>query len=452
MKGITFFVFIFYFSAVFGQLNPTTRILFILDASNSMNSSWGSQTRIQSAREVLNQELEALRNVPNTEIALRIYGHQTPFNNLEQDCNDTKLEVPFGINNLEQIKLKIKTVEAKGATPIARSLEAAAGDFPDTLARNIIILITDGLESCDNDPCIIAKKLKTKGVKVTPFVIGLGMDMSYLDKFSCIGTYSDAEDKESFRNVFKNILNTVLEKTSVQVNLNDITGKPTETNVTMFFYEAGTATLKYTFVHTLNRFGNPDTLYLDPAIAYDLKVNTTPTLLKTGITLKKHVHNTINISAPQGFIRLTSMKSNYNPRFEMRVIPKGDSKTLLSQTYNDIYKYLIGTYEVEILTIPRIYKTVEVTQAAVSTISIDAPGELAYTFNKPLIAQLFLQDKTGFWNGVYTFSDSSTAGKILIQPGTYKLVYRTKDMKSSGYTHEKIITITSNKTNTLNIN
>lgn len=452
MKGITLFVFIFYFSAVFGQLNPTTRILFILDASNSMNSSWGSQTRIQSAREVLNQELEALRNVPNTEIALRIYGHQTPFNNLEQDCNDTKLEVPFGINNLEQIKLKIKTVEAKGATPIARSLEAAAGDFPDTLARNIIILITDGLESCDNDPCIIAKKLKTKGVKVTPFVIGLGMDMSYLDKFSCIGTYSDAEDKESFRNVFKNILNTVLEKTSVQVNLNDITGKPTETNVTMFFYEAGTATLKYTFVHTLNRFGNPDTLYLDPAIAYDLKVNTTPTLLKTGITLKKHVHNTINISAPQGFIRLTSMKSNYNPRFEMRVIPKGDSKTLLSQTYNDIYKYLIGTYEVEILTIPRIYKTVEVTQAAVSTISIDAPGELAYTFNKPLIAQLFLQDKTGFWNGVYTFSDSSTAGKILIQPGTYKLVYRTKDMKSSGYTHEKIITITSNKTNTLNIN
>lgn len=452
MKGITFFVFIFYFSAVFGQLNPTTRILFILDASNSMNSSWGSQTRIQAAREVLNQELEALRNVPNTEIALRIYGHQTPFNNVEQDCNDTKLEVPFGINNLEQIKLKIKTVEAKGATPIARSLEAAAEDFPDTLARNIIILITDGLESCDNDPCIIAKKLKTKGVKVTPFVIGLGMDMSYLDKFSCIGTYSDAEDKESFRNVFKNILNTVLEKTSVQVNLNDITGKPTETNVTMFFYEAGTATLKYTFVHTLNRFGNPDTLYLDPAIAYDLKVNTTPTLLKTGITLKKHVHNTINLSAPQGFIRLTSMKSNYNPRFEMRVIPKGDSKTLLSQTYNDIYKYLIGNYEVEILTIPRIYKTVEVTQAAVSTISIDAPGELAYTFNKPLIAQLFLQDKTGFWNGVYTFSDSSTAGKILIQPGTYKLVYRTKDMKSSGYTHEKIITITSNKTNTLNIN
>jgi Ca-activated chloride channel family protein len=186
VKGFTFLGFIFCCSVVLGQITPPIRVLFILDASNSMNSSWGTQTRIQAAREVLNQELEVLRNVPNVEVALRIYGHQTPFNNLEQDCNDTKLEVPFGKNSLEQIKLKIKSVEAKGATPIARSLEAAANDFPDTLARNIIILITDGLESCDNDPCVIAKKLKTKGVKVTPFVIGLGMDMSYLDKFSCI--------------------------------------------------------------------------------------------------------------------------------------------------------------------------------------------------------------------------------------------------------------------------
>jgi len=97
-----------------GQTSPVTRILFILDASNSMNSAWGNQTRIQAAREVLNQELEALRGVQNTEIALRVYGHQTPFSNLDQDCNDTKLEVPFGANNLDQIKLKINRLMLKG--------------------------------------------------------------------------------------------------------------------------------------------------------------------------------------------------------------------------------------------------------------------------------------------------------------------------------------------------
>ena len=125
--------------------------------------------------------MEQFKGVPNVEIALRIYGHQTPITNDTQDCNDTKLEVPFSVGNIDIIKNKIRGLIAKGATPIARSLEAAAGDFPDTTSRNVIILITDGLESCDNNPCIIAKKLREKGVKVTPFVIGLGMDLSYLE-------------------------------------------------------------------------------------------------------------------------------------------------------------------------------------------------------------------------------------------------------------------------------
>ena len=32
-----------------------TRILFILDASNSMNLKWDSQTRMESAKEILNE-------------------------------------------------------------------------------------------------------------------------------------------------------------------------------------------------------------------------------------------------------------------------------------------------------------------------------------------------------------------------------------------------------------
>lgn len=435
----------------FGQTPALTRILFILDASNSMNSAWGNQTRIQAAREVLNQELETLRNAPNTEIALRVYGHQTAFSNLDQDCNDTKLEVPFGKNNLDNIKLKIQTIEAKGATPIARSLEAAAGDFPDTLAKNIIILITDGLESCDNDPCVIAKKLKEKGVKVTPFVIGLGMDMSYLDKFNCIGSYADAEDKISFRNVFKNILNTVLVKTTVQVNLNDALGKPTETNVTLFFYESGTSNLKYTFTHTLNRLGNPDTLFLDPSLNYDLVVNTTPAIRKNAIIIEKHTHNTIQVSAPQGLLTLSSDKSIYAPNFTMEISPKGETKTLLHQYYGQVNKFLVGKYDVEIFTIPRITQTVEINQSKTTTVSIAAPGELSFTFTKPLIAQLFTQDKQGFWSAIYTFSESSLSGKLLVQPGSYKLVYRIKEMKSSGYTNEKMLNITSNKSTTINV-
>ena len=122
-----------------------------------MNLKWDQQTRMESAKEILNESIEDLRGIPDLEIALRVYGHQSAVNNTFQDCNDTKLEVPFGRNTIDEIKKKVKYLNAKGATPIARSLEAAAGDFPTGEARNFIILITDGLESCDNDPCIIAK-------------------------------------------------------------------------------------------------------------------------------------------------------------------------------------------------------------------------------------------------------------------------------------------------------
>ena len=92
-----------------------TRILFILDASNSMNLKWGEQTRMESAKEILNQSVKDLNGIPNLEIALRVYGHQSNVTNTYQDCNDTKLEVPFGANNTEAIRQKIKTINAKAS-------------------------------------------------------------------------------------------------------------------------------------------------------------------------------------------------------------------------------------------------------------------------------------------------------------------------------------------------
>ncbi|MBP9080639.1 MAG: hypothetical protein KBF80_10345, partial [Flavobacteriales bacterium] len=54
-----------------------TRILFVVDASNSMNAFWGNEPRITVARRVLLEALTPLEKVPDLELALRLYGHQT---------------------------------------------------------------------------------------------------------------------------------------------------------------------------------------------------------------------------------------------------------------------------------------------------------------------------------------------------------------------------------------
>ncbi len=445
MKKLALILSLFFIPYLYGQ-EQLTRILFILDASNSMNAQWGAQTRIQAAKEILANAVDSLNGTPNLEIALRVYGHQSPITATYQDCNDTKLEIPFGADNFDKVKYRIKSIEAKGTTPIARSLEAAADDFPDQNSRNIIILITDGLEACDNDPCVIAKKLKDKGVKVTPFVIGLGLDLSYLEKFKCIGDYADAETKDAFRSVLKNVVSKALLNTTVQINLNDSYKNPKETDVTMFLFEAGTKNLKYTFVHTINRFGNPDTLIIDPAFKYDLIVNTIPQVSKKNIVLQKNTHNTLVLDAPQGFIKVRFINASKAYPIETRVMQNGKPLTLNVQKINRSDKYIVGKYELEILTLPRCYFTVDVTQSSTVNVDIMAPGLLSYRETNSAIAQIFVIKDDGSIEWVCNLDETVHSGSIQLQPGNYRMVYRPKALKSSTYTLEKDFRILSNKT------
>ena len=110
-----------------------TRILFVFDASNSMNGKWEGATKIEHARRIFSETINQLEGIPNLEVALRVYGHQSPITPTFQDCNDTKLEVPFGPNNFAAVKGFIQTVECKGTTPIASSLEFTAEEFPYTI-------------------------------------------------------------------------------------------------------------------------------------------------------------------------------------------------------------------------------------------------------------------------------------------------------------------------------
>jgi Ca-activated chloride channel homolog len=452
LKILTAILFGFLLSDSFSQETQLTRILFILDASNSMNSDWGDgQTRFEAAKEILSKNVNQLRDVPNLEIALRVYGHQSPITANYQDCNDTKLEVPFAKSNHDQVLSKIRTIKAKGTTPIAMTLQASAEDFPDKNAKNIIILITDGLEACPMDPCAVARELKAKDINVTPFVVGLGMDLSYLEKFRCIGSYSDAETKESFEKVLSNILSRVLVNTSVQINLNDSYGKPSETDVTLFLYEAGTTNLKYTFTHTINRQGNPDTLFLDPDINYDLVVNTTPRQFKKNITLIKNTHNTIVVSAPQGFIEPRFINAAKPYQVETRIMEQGKGETLNTQKIGQKDKYICGTYDMEILTIPRIYVTVTVAQSSSSYIDIKAPGSLKYTSSSAITGQVFMKNDNGTWDWVLNLSDGSRSGDYQILPGEYRIVYRYKEQKRSEYTITKDFRINSNKSTSLQL-
>jgi len=428
-----------------------TRILFVFDASNSMNKNWSEETRFATAKRILSNSVDSLRGIPNLELALRVYGHQSLVTATYQDCADTKLEVPFEKDNHQAILNKIKTIRAKGTTPIARSLEAAAGDFPDSSSRNIIILITDGVEACDDEPCVIADKLRAKGITISPFVIGIGLDMSYLDEFDCYGNYKSAQSPQAFQAVLKNVVNKALVNTTVQINLNTINGAPKETDVTLFLYESGTQNLKYTFTHTLNEHGLPDTLVIDPGMNYDLVVKTLPEQRKNNISIQRNTHNIIELDTPQGWLKVNFDRPINNNYIDVRVMQDSKQLTLNDQKFDERAKYIVGTYNLEILTLPRRYKTVEIKQSTTSRITVEAPGTTKFRSNKVVVGQIFELTNDNQQKWVCNLNDRKRSNTFDLQPGKYKLVYRKKELKSTNYTTVKTFRVYSNKSIIINL-
>lgn len=456
MKGKLFILFFFAFTMLQAQQpgeKMPTRLLFIFDFSNSMNATWETSSRIAIAKKLIMDAVDSLKNVKDVELALRLYGHQTPLRADFQDCKDSKLEVPFGKNNHDDIKSKISFNYPKGTTPIAYSLEQAGGDFPaDKGYRNVIVLITDGIEACDGDPCAIAKALRSKGIGVKPFVIGVGLDLSYLRQLECIGNVFDANNENSFKNTLKVVIDQAVNNTSAQVNLNDIYKKPTETNVSYTIYDQKTGKERYNYEHTMNRFGYPDTIVLDAVSTYKIVVNTIPQVVKENIVLKPGVHNIIEIDAPQGNIELKIRNnSKYISNIPAIVRKKGDMQTLHVQMVGQTEKYLVGTYDLEILTLPRTYiPNVVIKQSDINRIEVAAPGLLKLNTPNPGVASIMLLEG-GKQIFVCNINPELKVQEFALQPGKYKLIYRTKKRQKTIYTVDKNFSITSMQTVTLNL-
>ena len=286
---------------------------------------------------------------------------------------------------------------------------------------------------------------------MTPFVIGLGLDLSYLNQFSCIGSFSEAENKEAFKKVLDNIVQQVILRTTAQINLNDSKGKPKETDVTVLLKESESKKLKYTFMHTMNRWGNPDTVVIDPSLRYDVEVQTIPPVLKKGVTLLPNTHNIISVDVPQGYIRVKSTQPLVNQSIVVRVSKAQENQTLHHQMVNETNKFLVGKYDLEILSLPRLRRTVTVNPLETSEIEIPTPGKLNIASNKPVVAQLFYEAYPSEWTWIYNFPTDITKGEVFLLPGNYKIVYRIKERKSTAYTSVKYIVIQENKSNQITL-
>lgn len=430
------------------KIPEKTRILFLLDASGSMLEQWErpNQTRWSVAKSILTKLVDSLRLNNKLELGLRVYGHRSPQE--IKNCKDTWLEVPFKAKNHSLIIDKLGEIKPKGVTPITYSLEQAAGDFPAGPGyRNIVILITDGIESCGGDLCATSRALQKKGVFLRPYIIGLGLRSE--KTLECAGKYIDADTPGKFYDVLNESIESSFAKTTVSVELLDGNNKPTETNVNITFVNAVTGAPMYDFVHYLDRMGRSDTVQIDPVVDYDLIVNTIPAVVKRNVSILIGKHNTIAIPAPQGNL-IVQQEGRRDNNLQSIIRIKGETQIINTQQSNLTFRYLAGKYEVETLTLPRRTFDVDIQPNKSKTLLLPAPGVVNFNTIATGFGSLYELKEDGTQEWVCNLNELKSQFSLNLQPGQYKIVFRVKQTTGSKYTGFKKFTIRSGTTITVN--
>lgn len=178
-------------------------VLLILDASRSMNEpAGGGSTRLDAAKTATRELLEAVPE--DAALGLRAYGASVSGTTRAAGCRDTELVLPVGRVDRDRIGEVVAGLQAKGRTPIGRSLLAAARDLPPA-GRRTVILVSDGGDNCaPPDLCRAAATVSGRGIGLTIQVVGLQVRDRDREQLRCIaeaggGGYVDAADPAQLR-------------------------------------------------------------------------------------------------------------------------------------------------------------------------------------------------------------------------------------------------------------
>jgi hypothetical protein len=156
---------------------------------------WGQidgRPKLEIARETV---AEVLGTIPaNQEIGLLAYGHRERGN-----CADIELMVPPGPGTGAEIAGRVNEMRFQGKTPLTEAVRQAADALRSTEQAATVVLVTDGLETCDADPCALARELEQSGLAFTAHVIGFGLTEEEGAQVSCLadetgGMYLQAAD------------------------------------------------------------------------------------------------------------------------------------------------------------------------------------------------------------------------------------------------------------------
>jgi Ca-activated chloride channel family protein len=180
------------------------RMVLVLDASGSMWGQLQGEAKIAIAKKVMADLIATIP--PSFQTGLTVYGHRR-----KGDCDDIEMIIPVGPHNAREMTAKVQAISPKGKTPLSAAVKQAAEALRYTEERATVVLVSDGLETCDIDPCELAAELAMSGVDFTVHVIGFDISVGDQERLRCLadktgGLFLAADNAGSLRDaLFKTV-------------------------------------------------------------------------------------------------------------------------------------------------------------------------------------------------------------------------------------------------------
>jgi Ca-activated chloride channel family protein len=409
--------------------NAPSPIIFIYDASGSMWGQMQGKTKMVIASEVLSASIHKLPE--NQKIGFVAYGHRK-----KGDCKDVEFMVDVSNGTKSQVNTALQGIKPLGMTPLAYSATQVIDKLRASKTKATIILVTDGIESCDGNICDVVIAAKKEGIDFRLHIIGFGLKAGETEQLKCAanagdGQYYDAADASALGDVLSEATSETIDKKAGNFGVHAVkNGKPIDAYVKAF--KAGTKDE----AGTLRTYGETRYMYL-PAGMYDLEAFPLGSDVN-GIVLKgqesfddKKAERTISFDGGKLGVTTTNNEANWDCM--VKLLDQNGKVVASVRTYQEPKEVEVhpGTYKISIQALAmegiNTYTEIEnVTIAAgeitpmaynfeTGTAFIDAKGE-----GKSIDSVVTVHEVTSGKNvaGSRTYDRGAN---FLLNPGTYKV-------------------------------
>lgn len=182
----------------------------VLDASGSMANKLDSRSRMELAKEAIQDFVSSLPE--EAKVGLRVYGHQGTGSDADKELSCSANELIYNIKPYEPSALDraLDGLQPAGWTPLAKAIELAGQDlapFSGETNRNVIFIVSDGIETCGGDPVQAAKQLKSSNIMPIVNIIGFDVDSEGQAQLKAVaeaagGTYADVKSRDQLKEQF----------------------------------------------------------------------------------------------------------------------------------------------------------------------------------------------------------------------------------------------------------